>query len=245
MKLLIILTLLVIHIKTFSQNDTTFIVKEFINNKNVHYLNKYDFSFKNKIIFEDSIYEARSSCQGEWGGTLFFKNKISHKIYFVDATCPVSINKIDNKYYISNTLMHGLGSSTILEIVNPDSLMDYQICLKDKGIKTSKLIHNMEIYSRKGSKTITESNYGEFIITSFVYSNQLYHIVSDYETTYLANIKEKTFKKLGTVSQKSLWTYNPLVYKTKDNHLIVFFENDHAEGYIDIFENKITVIRTK
>ncbi len=231
-----------ITLNCFAQNNSQFIIKEFVNDRSVHYLNKNNFPFKNDVIFEDSTYKLTASCKGEWGGTLFFANKVSNKVYYVSSTCPVAINKLNNKYYVSNTLMHGSGHSNVLEINNPDSLM---IHLNENGKKKTKLMGEIGIKSNKGSTTLLESKYGEFIITSFTFQNKLYHIVSDYKTTFLTEVKNNKFERLATISQKSIRNYEPKLYKTKDNHTIVFFENDETEGYLDIFENKINVMRIK
>ncbi|WP_437921921.1 DUF4304 domain-containing protein [Sphingobacterium sp. LRF_L2] len=50
---------------------------------------------------------------------------------------------------------------------------------------------------------------------------------------------------IDTVSDKSLWTYNPEVFLKQDGHMIFFFKNQEVEETLDIFENQITVRRNK
>ncbi|MFM2386708.1 MAG: hypothetical protein RL660_1465 [Bacteroidota bacterium] len=82
-------------------------------------------------------------------------------------------------------------------------------------------------------------------MTSFVYNNQLYHIVTDDSKTYLAKIEKGEFVFIATISDKRLWCQGLEPIVAKNNHQITFFKNAKARGYIDIFENEINIVRCR
>src|ERR1700754_453671 len=49
-------------------------------------------------IFEDENYVVASTCSGEFGGTIYFKDKKTNKVYESSATCVVSVKKNKNRY---------------------------------------------------------------------------------------------------------------------------------------------------
>jgi hypothetical protein len=78
--------------------------------------------FNSEPICETDKYICYSICQGEYGGLVFFYNKITQKITFAPATCAVSLMKFKDGFYIISNLAHMQGSSDIVKIENPDLL---------------------------------------------------------------------------------------------------------------------------
>ena len=192
----------------------------------MHYdFRKGDFMINSKNIFEDSLYVVSSTCRGEFDGTIKFKNKKTGIEHSSSSTCPVVINKLNGKYYITNTLAHLSGFSEILEIDNPDLL--------NNGSKLT-----------NGTKRLLDS-IGVLTLASFPYNGQLYHIITDFKKTSLAKIENTKFVTIETICDKSIWTYDPVVVRKLDGHLIVYFKNEEVKGVLDIFENQITVRRKR
>ncbi len=230
----------------FGQNNDKFIIREFVNSDSLPKLDKSNFKVNRANIFEDNLYVVSKSCSGEWGGTIRFKNKSTGIEYSAASTCPVVVNKIYDKYYITNTLAHMRGSSEILEILNPDSLtvIEHPKPRNEKGKSIIRYVGDSETKSTRGTKQLVDS-YGIMTLASFPYNGQLYHIITDSQKTLLASIENNKFATIDIVSDISIWTYNPEVFVTIDKHYIVFFENQESNGYLDIFENQVTVVRDK
>ena len=223
-----------------------FIIKEFVKQDNLPYLNKSDSKVNRNNIFEDSLYIVSKSCSGEWGGTIKFKNKITGIEHSAASTCPVVVNKLNDRYYVTNTLAHLSGFSEILEISNPDSMTVFELPKPraKKGKRIFRYVGDDESKSTKGTKQLVDS-IGVLTLASFPFNGKLYHIVTDFKKTFLTKIEENKFVTIDTVSEKTLWTYNPAVFVSESGHLLVWFENQESEGYLDIFENQITVVRRK
>src|SRR5690606_24452109 len=73
-------------------------------------------------FFEDENYIVTSECRGEFGGEIYFKNKKTNVTTIGLATCPVIINKLENAYYLTTSLLHGTGFFKFSEISDPDQL---------------------------------------------------------------------------------------------------------------------------
>ncbi len=206
----------------FGQTSNLFVINEtFV--KNIFSRKTADsFTKSNNHFFEDEFYSCSKTCHGEFGGTIIFKSKKSGIEFLTEATCPVIINKLNGKYIVTTTLAHMRGFSEIFEITYPDSLSG-----KEESRVVKKLIDTL----------------GVLTLTSFVYEDQLYHIVTDFKKTLVAKIENSKFVYIATLSNESIWTYDPEPILTSDNHCIVFFSNKEAKGYIDIYENKISLTR--
>lgn len=98
--------------------------------------------------------------------------------------------------------------------------------------------------STKGSKSLVDS-VGILTLASFPYKGHLYHIVTDFRKTFLTKVENNRFVTIDLISNESIWTYAPEVLRTADNHFIVFFKNDKVNGYLDVVNNKINLIRSK
>jgi hypothetical protein len=239
-RLVVILTLVVLTTHCFGQDK--FIINEVV--KPFPYVSNENKVNRNNF-YEDSLYIVFKTCQGEFGGTILFKNKRTGVEYLSHSTCPVVVNKLNNKYYVTNTLAHLSGFSEILEISNPDSMTIVE--LPQSGKEREKKIREIRFNEpnlRKGTKSILDS-IGVLTIASFPYNGQLYHIVTDFKKTFLTKIEGNNFVTIDTISSKTFWTYNPRVFVSENGTFVVSFKNNEVNGYLEIFENKITVVRSK
>lgn len=138
------------------------------------------------------------------------------------------------------------GFSEIIEINNPDSLEVYELpkYKKEPSGKTIISLSDYESKSRKGTKRLADS-IGLLALSTFPYNGQLYHIVTDFKKTFLTKNVNGKFESIDTISNESLWTYNPEVFITSNKHYIMFFSNEMAEGYLDIADNRIKIVRQR
>ena len=68
--------------------EAVFEFKEILANKQETY-NKLKF-VKNKYFYEDENYKVRETCSGEWGGTIYFKDKKTNLETAASATCVIN-----------------------------------------------------------------------------------------------------------------------------------------------------------
>lgn len=215
----------------FGQNNELFKVQTIIKTDlEVSNMNKHIDSVTEKTNFyEDEKYIVTSECRGEWGGAITFKNKVTKKEFICESTCPINVTKFRNKYIITSTLNHILAKTQIIEIINPEKL---ESKVKDKK-------YNFEKLGQQKAKTLIETYYYATLY-SFVFDNKLYHIVSDKENTFIAEIVNGVFKKVKKLSDIRYWTPRPIIYKT--NHAVVIGLNNFKEkAYIEIKENQVKI----
>ncbi len=237
MKIRALVTLLLISGNIFGQSNDIFKIKTAYKTKaeistfikNLDSLNKkYEF-------FEDEKYIVYPFCRGEWGGAVIFKNKLTKTKYICESTCPVAVTKFNNKYIITNTLNHLVGSTEVLEIVNPEKL--------NKATEEDEKRFTYEKLAQTGAKKLIDL-YRFTSLYTFVYENRLYHIVAGKEGTYVAEILDEKFITVQTISDKNLWTYTPKNLKTEKS-VIVFFNDYENAGYIEIRDNSIDLYLVK
>ncbi len=244
MNKLIILLTLILFASCFKQQNKGFVINELVVENDLIELLRNNAKESKDVFFEDSLYMVSRSCVGEWGGSIKFKNKKTGIEHSAKSVCPVIVNKLEGKYYVTNTLPHLMGFSKILEIDSPDSLEIFRLPEPRGTTEDGNLIYivgDHESKSTKGTKVLADSS-GLLTLVSFTYEKQLYHIVSDFKKTFLTKIENNKFITIDTVSNERIWAYRPEIFLTKDEHLIVVFDQK-SEGYIDIFENEINIIR--
>ncbi|WP_199119434.1 hypothetical protein [Pedobacter sp. ASV28] len=196
-------------------------------------------------LYEDDKYVVRRTCSGEWGGTAWFKNKQTNIEYSCAAVCPISVNKIDGTYYVTSTLMHLIGFSTIVEIKDPDSMEVFVLppARKIKG-KRVRYVGEAESGSTLGVVMLAESAQ-KVILGSFIDNGILYHLMRGYKEVYVATIKDKELTKVLQVLAENV---NPMhiPFKRENELFIPFVATDNnIKGYIKIVGNIITVVRPK
>lgn len=187
------------------------------------------------FFYEDENYTVTDTCHGEFGGNIYFQDKSSKKQYSLEATCPLMINKLKNRYYLTTSLSHMAGFCEVFEIENPKELKEVDI-----------LNYNEYEYKKStiGAKPLIRE-IGSVILLSFVYKEKLYHIVSNDYGTYIAERENAELKNIQKLTDFEMYSYGAEVCKTKDNHYAAIFQNNRNQGFIEVFENKIKIILYK
>ena len=245
MKRLIALFLILYSWQCLAQTNDKFIIKEYwldsISEKGKSY-----FNVDNNIIYEDSLYTVSRSCSGEWGGTIKFKNRKTGIEYSAASTCPVIVNKLNGRYYVTNSLAHLRCFSEVLEITNPEKMSVFKLPKprKKKGKFILRYIGDTESQSTKGTKRLVDT-VGLMTLVSFPYRGQLYHVMTTYERTLLTTIVNNRLVTVDTVCDQPLWNSYPTILYTKDKHLDIYFEDRQTKGYLEIFDNQIKIVRKK
>ena len=181
-------------------------------------------------FYEDEFYDIYAICNGEWGGTIYFRNKKTKESYEASSTCPVVINKIDNEYYVTNFMGHMMGFTSVLKIEDPTKLEKSDLKFDrhegsrfDKGLES--LLDTMDFY----------------IPTSFVADKKLFHIYSDDNGTYVGKIENKKMKTIF----KFDFIFHPHFSQHLENgkQLLTCHFKDTKKSGLLIIEGKITIAK--
>ena len=231
---------------SFCQEKNVFEIEEILIKRKFNRTKTENDTDKKKTLFEDEKYIIKGTCMGEWGGTTWFENKKTGKVYSCQSTCPKSVNKIKNKYIITNSLAHMSGYSEIIEVDNPESLEIFEKPKprKDKNGNSMYYAGDFESKSRKGIKVLWEKD--EILtLVSFLYENLLYHIMTFDNKTYLTIIEKGKLKIIDKVSEKSIWSHN-IEQRISENHSILYLgrKTDRSQ-YLEIEDNKLKLVRNK
>lgn len=164
------------------ENDSLFLKRTQFDEE-TFLLGKYVADFKqierrNFSIYQDSSYKVFATCNGEWGGTIFFKDLQTKEVYEASSTCPIVLNKIDGDYYVTNYMGHMMGFASVLKIPDPRKLHKSELNFDThqgsqyhEGVET--LLDTMDFY----------------IPTSFVVNGEIRHLYSDVKGTYIGKIE--------------------------------------------------------
>lgn len=252
----IVIVLLINWSLAFGQSSSNFEIEEIFISDSLNFKTPTDFTKLDTVFFQDDDYTVRRTCYGEFGGSIWFRNKKSGKEYSCNATCPVSINKVDQKYLITTSLCHFQCGSTIFEITSPDSMDIFQepelnpVINKlgwhkrrwHKGgfrkLYYANSISDLESKSKKGTNLILDT-LGVHILLSFPYEHDIYHIVSDGSILYLCSLENKRLKTIDSIFDglQNFYKYeNENETKIRLSYSTISFETKDNH-YVVLFKN--------
>ena len=194
------------------------------------------------LIYEDKNYIVYYLNFGEWGNTIWFKNKTTQKEYELASSFP-KIHEIDSVYYLTN-------GRNVLEIKNPKNLKScdtnyyYEKVEKLKWSEGSNSLEGVETLFRDTSSWYDSKFY---IATSFVNHDSLFCLCVDSSSAYIGyvdSLKMQPIKTIGTdlyiFKRRNSYRGNQNLYK---NQLLQFASHDGKRtGLIKINKNIIQVI---
>ena len=199
---------------------------------------------KQPKLFEDKEFIVFGDCHGEWGGTVYFFDKISKVTYFTESTCTNSVFKKDGNYIVLADLGHMIGSTEIKMIENP------RLLSKAKKGEINKVKNGKALgYNEKSEafKKVSDYHNIQFLSTFKYGERQLFicHLMED-ELTFLAEIKENEIQIVHPFFNNGINFHNQVTSPFGESTLINIASYDTAldkeVSVIMIENNKIIKI---
>lgn len=160
-------------------------------------------------IFEDDQYVVRHAHRGEWGGSIYFTNKKTGKIYSTRTNYIGGVHKLNDSYFIVSTSL--VPKTRILKINDPEKMYD----LSESPDKDNCAWHTLDIDSAQyymdlegydqGVETLLDTS-EIWCLASFQYKAQLFYLYSDMKQTYLGYLDNGELTPIDTLIDQ--WTYN-------------------------------------
>jgi len=76
-------------------------------------------------VYDDNEYLVYKTSHGEWGGMVYFREKITDKIFRAYSNRVINVNKFNGAYYVTSYLGHMMGHSQIVKISDPKQMQEY------------------------------------------------------------------------------------------------------------------------
>jgi hypothetical protein len=225
----------------------------YLNNNSWVKIRKHTFN-KHTPIFEDSLFKITSSCEGEFGGAVFFTDKQTLKVYSCPATCATTINTTTNgAYYVTSSLNHMSGWSYIVRVKDPTKLYE----LKNDslvGIPNwyDGYITNQEPpgYQEEFKKfeVGTEDIFNtrkNVIVNTIMLDSILYGIYNTYpEGTHLGKIINDTIVSIKKLSSTyfNISTLDGCHYKNGKYYTVLFDHFGDRYAILTVNKNKIKLL---
>ncbi len=194
------------------------------------------------LIYEDNNFIVYYLNFGEWGNTVWFKDKTTKKEYELASSFP-RIHKVDSLYYLTN-------GRNVLEIKDPRNLKScdtsyyYEKVEKLKWSQGSNSLKGVEILFQDSSSWYDSKFH---IATSFINHDSLFCLCVDSSSTYIGyvdSLKMHPIKTVGTdlnIFRRSN-SYRGNQNQNK-NQLLSFSSNErNRKGLIEIDKNIIRII---
>ncbi len=190
--------------------------------------------FYGTLFLEDSLYQIYGCCAGEFGGSLFFYNKTNKKLFFYPSGCVDQVVQYHGSYYVFENLYN----ANYLRINYPQELIELQYKNRRFGCNWWVEVDSLKKYYTGNVNAmfpgLTEyKNIGkEHSLSSFVFNDTLFTIVSTDSSTYLAMHQSDSLLRVQKLLDKQLWFHHTDYYKKKDT-IIVFFSASSTQWNAD------------
>ncbi|MCB2377038.1 hypothetical protein LGH70_05560 [Hymenobacter sp. BT635] len=156
-------------------------------------------------LFEDKRYLAWMTCNGEWGGEVYFYDKQRRIYYLARATCPNSIIKHNGSYFVLSSLGHMLGSCDWQQIDDPTRLTRWQGPTRPQD---RDFTNDRENAIRSG-KTLFDYQQME-MLSAFVLNGEPMFMVNWRGSTLLATWQNDVFTIVDPLFNDGLYTHTPV-----------------------------------
>lgn len=205
-------------LKRTQHEEETFVLGQYV-------ANFHRTTTRNFIDFEDEHYNLYFTCNGEWGGTIYFEDKQTKTVYEGSSTCPIVVNKIDDEYFVTNYMGHMIGFASVIKIPDP------------KKLTPSTLDFNTRYGSRneQGIEKLLDTT-DFYIPTSFVADKKLFHLYSDDNGTHVGSIKNNKVILVHTFDFRFYAHFNQQL--EGDRQLLAFHVPDTTDKGILIIDGK-------
>ena len=167
-------------------------------------------------LFEDSSFIVFSDCHGEWGGTVYFFDKVSGDTYFTESTCANTVYKKDNKYVVLSHLGHGMGSAKVKEIKDPRKLSK----AKKDEINKTKEGQALGYTDKSNAYKKALDFYWIQLFSTFQYEGRQLYIVHSNNLTFIAEINGCDIQIVHPLFDNDIYTHNPVTTKYENYTLI-------------------------
>lgn len=156
-------------------------------------------------LFEDARYVACLTCNGEFGGEVYFYDKQQHRYYLAGATCPVAIIKRESTYFVLSSLGHMMGLAELQQIDNPAELTRWVGKSKpqDRDFASSygtELNHGKKLFAYSGL----------LLLSGFTLNQQTLYLVNWRSTTFLATWHKGTFRAVDPLFYTDIYANDPI-----------------------------------
>jgi len=196
------------------------------------------------LIFEDEDYYVTHLDFGEWGGSIWFRNKRDGNVYEMASSSNPIVNKIMNRYYVTLP-------NRVIEIEDPAKMKKSKPDSCYKVIETKKW--SWGSFSNKGTNflyidsTLRTRNDKDFhVATSFVFNNSLINLCIDSNVIVLSKIENGKMIAIDTIAHDIKvynWHNSYRRNLNKDNLQLLHFDTRELNifGFIEIFDSKINI----
>ncbi len=201
---------------------------------------------KQPKLFEDEQYMSFMTCNGEFGGEVYFYDKLRRDYYMTGATCPNSVFKLDGKYFVLSSLGHMMGSAGLQMIADPTKLRLWKGKQKPQDRNFS---YGEQAPDSTGASHIKSvfSFYDLQMFSTFKLKDHQYYMIYWQDQTFLATIQKDVISLVDPLFNNAFYTHNPITINYSPNLVLMNLDfygvgKEKEVACIIIVDNKLTKI---
>ncbi len=176
---------------------------------------KKKYPFKNTpILYDDSQFIIYGNCNGEFGGTIYFYEIETEKIYFTEATCSNTVWKTEQGYHVLSQLGHMMGSTNMEIISNPRKLSEIE--MDSIGFRT-----NGETSTDNSNHIIKKFDFFDLqFFSKFNYKNEDLYLGYVKSLFFVGKIQGNNIQIVYPFIHNDFYTHDPITRQYGDYTMI-------------------------
>ena len=210
-------------------------------------------------LYEDSSYFVYACCAGEFGGSVFFRNKTNGKIYSYYATCASQVLRFRGQYVVCNNLAHLSGSTDFLVVPDPEALFMLTDIKQQRHCNWYVEVDSLEVewgkHPRKGTRSY-EGPYATMSLISFVVGDSLYSLLSNDSSTFIGVHRRDSIVKQQVIMGENIAFHYVDVVQSGAKYVSFYQQSGgdpfqalsnfgNSSGLIVVDSNRVDFIRKK
>lgn len=218
----------------FSKSRTFDVLYKWNGNKWVKAAAKFPVE-EQPILYGDEEFIVFRDCNGEWGGTIYFYERVTRNLYFTESTCANTVEKSDRDFLVLSHLGHMTGTSEVKLIANPRELIKAEKNAIGKVKDWAALGYND---NSEGFKIQLEL-FGIQLFSTFHYKDRQLFVAHLNEQTFIVEINGDQIEIVHPLFNSDRYTHNPATNTFGDYQLV------NLDHYGTAFDREVAVIVIK
>lgn len=187
---------------------------------------------KQPVLYDDENYLSFSDCHDEWGGTIYFYDKVSNEIHYTEASCANTVLRENNRYLVLSNINTDIQTTKLIGIKETANL---PIANKSEINKTKDGEALGKYDNTRAAQKFLEVFEIE-LLSLFKLDNRSLYLTNCQNMSFLAEIRGRDVQITHPLFSNNIYSQNTVTRKYGDHTLINLNNKDIAK------EKEISVI---
>ncbi len=158
------------------------------------------------LLFDNEQYIVFNDCFGEWGGTIYFFDRIAKDFFFTESTCANTVLYNKQRFSVLAHMGHMIGSSELKIIPDPENLSK----ANKNEVFRSQDGHALGISAQNSGYERIFYTWGVQFFSFFDHNNRSIYITHTNERSFLSEIRDSEIQIVHPLFDDDFYTHDAI-----------------------------------